>query len=472
MDEQLNLTLPSRKVGSLRPSKLIPVLLFCLLVIGVTNLFVTLYGARQGETSSSDSGLSPEAAKELALKLERQGIGDRAAEAWKEYLSQATTGTTERAKVWYRIGKIYQEAGVYEQALEAYYRSEGHAQIPELESDLSRRIQECLEASGKFAALRYELADRVGIDKTEASAGEEVLAEIGTHKITKSGLDRRIEDQIERQLAQLKAFMAEDRIKSQKEALLKRLSNAQERRRFLSQIVLEEILYRKAREDKLGEDPDVRAILRDAERSILAQQVLEKEMAGQIKITPGDLQTYYEAHKPEYVEPEQVQISHILTKDRETADTLLKRLDQGEKFADLAKEYSLDDTTRDRAGEIDGWIRKGESIPGMGESEEVIKAVFDTGAGEFSKQTIQSDKGFHIIKVRGRKAEHQRTFDDVRSEVYRALRSQKESEVQQTLLSQLKERYNVVIHASRFQAKPSEDPGEKDNKRSGAKKTQ
>jgi len=354
MADELNLKLPERK-PSAGLNRSVFILLICLLTVGVINLLVSLYGARRGEVPSSDAGLSLEARKKLALKLEKQGIPDRATDAWKQYLSRADIGTEERAKVWYRIGKLYQDAGKHDQALEAYYRSESFAKIPELEPEINRRIQENLESLGKFAALRYELADRVGVATTENGSGAEVLAEIGTLKITKSEIDRGIDEQIDRQMSTRAAFMSEEQRKSQREDLLKHFSSASERLHILNQLLVKEMLYRKAREDRLAEDPEVRAVLRDAERSILAQQVLKKELADQIKITPGDLQTYYEAHKQEY-----------------------------------------------------------------------------------------------------REEERQKTFAEARSEVYRALRSRKEAEVQEALLSQLKERYNVVIHTSRF---PEKTPG-------------
>jgi tetratricopeptide (TPR) repeat protein len=354
MADELNLKLPERKPSS-GLNRSVFVLLVCLLAVGAMNLLVSLYGARRGERPSSGAELPPEARKELALKLEKQGISDRATEAWKQYLSRADIGAEERAKVWYRIGKLYQGTGKHDQALDAYYRSESFAKIPELEPEINRRIQESLESLGKFAALRYELADRVGVVPTESSSGEEVLAEIGPLKITKSDIDRWIDEQIDRQMSTMAAYMSEEQRKSQREALLKHFSSKSERLRILNQLLVEEMLYRKAREDRLTEKPEVRAVLRDAERSILAQLVLEKELADQIKITPGDLQTYYEAHKQEF-----------------------------------------------------------------------------------------------------REKERQKTFEEARSEVYRALRSQKEAEVQEALMSELKEHYNVVIHTSRF---PEETPG-------------
>jgi len=455
MAEELNLSLPERKPGPAGPSKLVTILLFFLLAVGVATLLITIFRPGGAKAPSTSGHLSPDACKDLALKLEKQGLHDQAIETWREYLLLADISPEKRAKVWYRVGKLHQDAGRYDKALFAFYRSESFAGVAELEPEINRRIQECLEAAGKFAALRYELADRVGMEK--GAAGEEVLAEIGANKITKAEMDRRIEEQIERQITSFAPFMPEDERKNRKEAMLKHFSSAQARLHALNQFVLEEILFRKAREEKLTDDQTVRAILRDAERGILAQQVLEREMAGNIKITPGDLKTYYEAHKQDYIDPEQARISHILLKDEEKTEAALDRLERGEDFAVLAKELSLDEKTGENGGEIDALIPRGGHVPGISSSEDPVKAIFSTEAGQFLKEPVKSDRGFHIIKVRERKAERQKPFEEVRSEVYQALRSLKEAEVRERLITGLKERYNVVIHASRFQEKPPDE---------------
>ena len=456
MTEELNLSLPQRKPGPSGPSKLVTILLFFLLTVGVATLLITIFRTGGAKAPSTSGQLSPDACKDLALKLEKQGLHDQAIETWREYLLLADISAEKRAKVWYRVGKLHQDAGRYEKALFAFYRSESFVRVAELETEINRRIEECLEAAGKFAALRYELVDRVGMEK--GAAGDEVLAEIGANKITKAEIDRRIEEQIERQITSFAPFMPEDERKNRKEALLKHFSSAQARLHALNQLVLEEILFRKAREEKLTDDQTVRAILRDTERSILAQQVLERELAGNIKITPGDLKIYYEAHKQEYIDPEQARVSHILLKDEEKTGAVLNSLESGADFAVLAKELSLDEKTGKNGGEIDASVLRGGHVPGISSSEDLVKAILSTEAGQFLKEPVKSDRGFHIIKVRERKAERQKPFEEVRSEVYQALRSQKEAEVRERLITGLKERYNVVIHTSRFQEKLSDEP--------------
>lgn len=451
MADSLNLSLPQRKIQKEKIPKWISVFLFGLLIVGVANLYVSLVDARIEKKPSSHEQLSLEALKGLALKLEKQGLENGAASTWKEYLAAAEVEKEEGAKIWYRIGKLYQQAENHESALEAYYRSESFAGIPDLEMEINRRTQESLESLGKFSALRYELEERVGVDKSKDNSGDMMLAEIGNQKITRAEVDQRIEKAVEAELYSMGAFLPEDQRKKEKEALLRRFSSGAEMMRLLNQLVLEEILYRKARKDKLTEEPTVRMMVRNAERSILARQVLQNELANEIKITAGDIQTYYEAKKEKYVEPEQARISHILVEGREDADKIIGELKEGASFEDLAKKHSLDEKTRDGGGSMDSWItRDVKYIPGIGGAEKDIGAIFGTEAGEVVDEVVHSDEGYHVIKVRERKPERQKDIEGVRSEVYQALRSQKEREVQEALVAKLREEYNVVIHASRF----------------------
>jgi peptidyl-prolyl cis-trans isomerase C len=467
MPSDLNLTLPD---GDRKPPagpRPVLALLGVLAILAVANLVVAWGRSGRPERPAARAGLPAEEEKTLALKLERQGLGDAAAEAWKGYLSAARLDPREQANVWYRIGKICQEAGRHEKALDAYYRSESLAKVDELAPEIGRRTQDCLEALGKFAALRHERADRAEQKPAGAPAGGEVVAEIGREKITKGRLDRMIEEQIERQLAQFAAALPPDQRRQQKEAMLQRLASAQAREQLLHQFITRELLYRQAREAKLAEDPGVRDLLADAEKSILAQQAMERELGDKIRITESDLRTYYAAHQKEYAQPERAQISHLLAPDEKSADAALKRLRDGAAFDALAKELSADAATKEKGGAIDGWVEKGAPIPGVGSSPDAAAAVFATEAGKTADKVVKSDKGFHVIHVRQREPERQKPFDEVRQDVYRALRSAKERDVQHDLFERLKARHAVVIHPAATSGdkpatpKPDAPPGAK-----------
>ncbi len=454
MAEDLDLSLPQRSPVASPKAKAAPTGLLVLLLLAVlVNIGLTLRGpsrpSAKGRQNNVQLAVDPQ--RKLALRLEKQQLNVPAAQAWQQYLRQTDADDEKAARIWYRIGTLHQQEGNYVEALDAFYRSEGFAALGEIEDEIGRRAQECLEALGKFAALRYELAGRVGADDETKASGEDVVAEIGAHKITEAHLDHAIESMIENQLRQFAAHLPEEQLHAQKEAFLKRFTASRERLQLLNQIVMEEVLYRKARATALHDAPDVQRMLRDTERKILAQKLIEKRMSEQIKITPGDVQTYFEANRDDYVQPERAKVNHILLDDQEKAEAALTSLREGKSFADLAKGISADEATAKNGGEITGWIEKGsQHIPGLGAMPEAVAAIIGTEPDMVVEQPFKSDKGFHVFMVREREPERRKDFDEVRQHVQQALRQGKEVEVQQQLLAELKKEFDVVIHFAKF----------------------
>ena len=459
MEEKLDFSLPEKKQKYPLVPKLTVILLLVLMILTIINLLKPSY--EKLPSVNSASSLPEEKVKYLASKLASRNLYTRAARVWQNYLSFAEVPDTERAKALFQVGTLFEKAGLYEEAIEHYYRSEITAKLSELEQQINMHIKDCFERLGKFSALRYELMDRTSFKKSE-SAGGKIVAEIGAEKITESDLDAIIERTVENQLAPMTAFMTTEQLNEQKQKILEQYKDPSAKHEFLQSWISQEVLYRQALEEKLSEQPEVKGVIKDTVRSALSQQLMNKELADKINITETDLQTYYQANKDRYVEPAKASISHILVKDQQQADELVERVKNGEDFSELTKEFSIDQDTKDNAGIIDTDVRKGSYIPFIGELPELNDKIFSAEAGDVLSEPFKTEKGWEIIKVREKYSERQKSFNEVRQQVITALLSQKRQDVQTDLIEQMMDKYNVIIHTSAIQNTEQDEVDESD----------
>lgn len=120
-------------------------------------------------------------------------------------------------------------------------------------------------------------------------------------------------------------------------------------------------------------------------RNDLKSNLLQQEaLAEDIDISDDEIEDYYENMQTE------IKARHILVEDEETAEKVLDKLDDGDDFADLAKEYSEDSSAED-GGDI-GFFTVGQMVP------EFEEAAYKLDKDEVS-EPVQSEYGFHIIEV-------------------------------------------------------------------------
>src|SRR5690606_16562934 len=111
---------------------------------------------------------------------------------------------------------------------------------------------------------------------------------------------------------------------------------------------------------------------------------------------------------------------HILVEDKETAFEVINKLNNGADFAELAKEYSIDEKTKDKGGEL-GYFGKGEMV------KEFEEEVFAMEVNTISKP-VETQYGFHVIKKTDHKPYQEANFEDVKEEVRQAILEQKKDE--------------------------------------------
>lgn len=124
----------------------------------------------------------------------------------------------------------------------------------------------------------------------------------------------------------------------------------------------------------------------DVIKDILKVDLLRKKAAeAEVKVTDEEVKEYYDSLKGK------IKASHILVADEKTAKEIADKLKSGEKFEDLAKQYSTDPGSAQNGGDL-GWFAKGSMV------KEFEDTAFKLKEGEVSAP-VKSDYGYHIIKV-------------------------------------------------------------------------
>lgn len=141
------------------------------------------------------------------------------------------------------------------------------------------------------------------------------------------------------------------------------------------------------------------------------------DIAKNVEVSDEEVATYYQENLASYTQAEQRRVAHILieTSDDEdaaksTAESVLVRLNEGEDFAEVAKEVSADTFSAENGGDLD-FIEPGLMDPAFDESAFELANVGDIST------VVQTEFGFHIIKLTDLIAEEIKPFEEVSEEI-------------------------------------------------------
>jgi hypothetical protein len=140
---------------------------------------------------------------------------------------------------------------------------------------------------------------------------------------------------------------------------------------------------------------------------------------GGVDLSEDSLRKFYDEHKADF---SLNCVSHILVRSKAEADSTLARLKAGEDFAEVAKAVSLDKGTVPKGGDLD-CNPKGAFVP---EFDEVASEL---EVGKLS-DPVQTQYGFHIIRVRERK---ETSFEESQDQIRTLLNTQSQAAYRQFL---------------------------------------
>ena len=182
--------------------------------------------------------------------------------------------------------------------------------------------------------------------------------------------------------------------------------------------------------EKFYKDPANAAMFQAPEQETIEYVVLDLEsLKKDVKVPEDELRKYYAENEKRYTAPEERRASHILIKAEKgmpqaeldkakaKAEALLAEVRKNpSSFAELARKNSEDPGSAEKGGDLDFFGRGAMVKP-------FEDAAFGLKAGETSG-LVQSDFGYHIIRVTGARGGDKRSFEAVRAEIENEVKTQ------------------------------------------------
>jgi peptidyl-prolyl cis-trans isomerase C len=169
-----------------------------------------------------------------------------------------------------------------------------------------------------------------------------------------------------------------------------------------------QLLAKKAFAEGLDKDPDFQRRMAFLKQRALHSEVIDKDVGA--KITDEEVRARYDKQMADTPPVNEVKARHILVKTKEEALEIIKQLDGGADFEKLANEHTTDPSGKTTGGDL-GYFAPGQMVP------EFEKAAFALEIGAYTKEPIQSQFGWHVIKVEDKRAQQPPAFDQVKNEI-------------------------------------------------------
>lgn len=182
----------------------------------------------------------------------------------------------------------------------------------------------------------------------------------------------------------------------------------QRRAAALSAAIEIKVLSDKAIADGLDKDADFQRRAAFLQQRALHGWIVEKDVVG--KITDDEIRARYDQEIAAAPPVNEVHARHILVKTKEEAEGIIKQLDGGADFQNLANEHTSDPSGKTNGGDL-GYFGPGQMVP---EFESAANAL---EVGAYSKEPVQSQFGWHIIKLEDKRAKQPPAFEQVKEQV-------------------------------------------------------
>jgi peptidyl-prolyl cis-trans isomerase C len=203
-------------------------------------------------------------------------------------------------------------------------------------------------------------------------------------------------------------------LQAQIQAMAQRGQNV-DRDRALQELIELELLSQQAESEGLPDQPEIAASIERQRSNLLAQHLIRSQLQD-FEASEDELRAAYEERTAE-TEGTEYKARHILLEKKEQAEDMIRQLDEGADFAELAEEHSTG-PTGSRGGDL-GWFSAEQMVePFMNE----VKAL---EPGNYTAEPVQTQYGWHVIQLDETREAQKPAFEQMKRELRNEVVGQK-----------------------------------------------
>ena len=180
---------------------------------------------------------------------------------------------------------------------------------------------------------------------------------------------------------------------------------------LLERVIDIKLFAQEGKKMKLDEEPSVRAAIDFVIEKVLMQAFLSKYI--QENIQEENLKASYNNFIADETSREEIKASHILMDTESEAIDVISMLNNGDDFAELAKSKSTG-PSGPSGGDL-GWFKRGQMVPPF------EKAAFSLNKNEISQRPVQTQFGWHVIKIFDKRIPEAPSYESMKSKLIQDL---------------------------------------------------
>ncbi len=185
-------------------------------------------------------------------------------------------------------------------------------------------------------------------------------------------------------------------------------NTAQFQNQAINELINIMLLAQSATNAGLDKRQDVATALKMQRDQLLSRLALQEYVVNN-EPTDEELKKTFEERYAKQEEGEEYKARHILVKTEEKAKTLIAQLNGGADFAELAKEHSTGPTGKN-GGDL-GWFDAGQMVKPFSD------ATKDLELGKISQTPVETQFGWHVIRLEEKRVKQPPTFESVRQKL-------------------------------------------------------